>query len=67
VLFRREGAPSLTVGGRATAGLPSFRVGRTVTAGSDGRWSTSFAPAVAHAWFARSDGNASPLRRTAVR
>jgi predicted secreted protein len=67
VLFRREGAPSLGVGGRRARALPTFRVGRTVTAGPDGRWSTAFAPGTAHAWFARSDGNTSPVRRTAVR
>jgi hypothetical protein len=66
VLFRREG-PSTTVGGRRDRDLPTFRVGRTVTAGLDGRWTTSFAPTTPHAWYARSDGNASPVRRTAVR
>jgi hypothetical protein len=67
VLFRRDGAPSLAVGGRRDRGLPTFRLGRTVTAGMDGRWSTSFAPSVQHAWYAWSDGNASPVRITAVR
>jgi hypothetical protein len=67
VLFRRDGAPALSVGGRRNRDLPTFRVGRTVTAGADGRWATSFAPTVQHAWYARSDGNASPVRATAVR
>jgi hypothetical protein len=67
VLFRRDGAPSLAVGGRRDRDLPTFRVGRTTTAGADGRWTTSFAPSVQHAWYARSDGNASPVRTTAVR
>ncbi len=67
VLFRRDSGPSLTVGGRRDRDLPTFRVGRTVTAGSDGRWTTSFAPTSPHSWYARSDGNASPVRATAVR
>lgn len=67
VLFRRDGVPSLMVGGRHDRDLPTFRVGRTVTAGVDGRWATSFAPTAPHAWYARSDGNASPVRTTAVR
>ena len=67
VLFRRDGAPSQTVGGRRMRKLPTFRVGRVVTAGLDGRWSTTFAPTVQHSWYARSDGNVSPVRVTAVR
>ncbi|MCW2681775.1 MAG: repeat protein [Frankiales bacterium] len=67
VLFRRDGQPSLTVGGRRARDLPTFRVGRTVTAGTDGRWSTSFAPTAPHSWYVRSDGNASAVRRTSVR
>ena len=67
VLFRRDGEPSLTVGGRRDRDLPTFRVGRTVTANADGRWVTSFAPTSAHAWYARSDGNASVVRSTSVR
>ncbi|MEX2289334.1 MAG: peptidoglycan recognition protein [Mycobacteriales bacterium] len=67
VLFRRDGAPSLLVGGRRARDLPTFRVGRVVTAGSDGRWTVSFAPVTAHSWYARSDGNATPVRTTAVR
>lgn len=67
VLFRRDGAPSLAVGGRRDRDLPTFRVGRTVTAGPDGRWTTAFTPTSQHAWYARSDGNASPVRSTAVR
>ena len=66
VLFRRDGV-ALTVGGRRDRDLPTFRVGRTVTAGPDGRWSTAFAPSVPHDWYARSDGNASAVRSTAVR
>ena len=38
-----------------------------LTAGADGRWSTSFAPTVQHHWYARSDGNATPVRATTVR
>lgn len=67
VLLRRDGAPSQSVGGRRSRDLPTFRVGRTLTAGADGRWSTTFAPTVQHSWYARSDGNVSPIRRTAVR
>ena len=67
VLFRRDGAPSLTVGGRRSRDLPTFRVGRVLTAGVDGRWTTSFTPTVQHSWYARSDGNASTIRTTAVR
>ena len=67
VLFRRDGAPSLAVGGRRDRDLPTFRVGRTVTAGPDGRWATSFAPVVQHRWYARSDGNVTPVRTTTVR
>ena len=67
VLFRRDGGRSLAVGGRRDRDLPTFRVGRTVTAGPDGRWTTSFVPSAPHSWYARSDGNASPVRRTAVR
>jgi hypothetical protein len=67
VLFRRDSGPSLTVGGRRARSLPTFRVGRVLTAGPDGAWSTSFAPAVQHSWYARSDGNATPVRTTSVR
>ena len=67
VLFRRDGAPSLLVGGRRDRDLPTFRVGRVVTAGADGRWTATFAPATRHVWYARSDGNASARRTTEVR
>lgn len=66
VLFRRANAPSLTIGGRRDRDLPTFRVGRVLTAGADGRWSTSFAPTVQHHWYARSDGNATAIRQTLV-
>ena len=66
VLFRRSDAPSLTVGGRRDRDLPTFRVGRVLTAAPDGRWSTSFAPSVEHHWYARSDGNRTAVRRTLV-
>jgi hypothetical protein len=67
VLFRRANAPSLTVGGRRDRDLPTYRVGRVLTAGLDGRWSTTFAPVVQHQWYARSDGNSTTARATAVR
>ncbi len=67
VLLRRDGAPTLMVGGRRDRDLPTFRVGRTVTAGPDGRWATSFPASSTYAWYARSDGNVSAVRTTSVR
>ena len=67
VLFRRDGSPSIAVGGRRPRDLPTFRLGRVVTAGPDGRWSVRFTPTAKHSWFARSDGNATQVRTTAVR
>jgi hypothetical protein len=67
LLFRRDSGRSLMVGGRRGRDLPTFRVGRTVTADADGRWSTSFTPSGTSSWYARSDGNISPVQTTAVR
>ena len=67
VLFRRDGDPTIAVGGRRSRPqLPNFRVGRRVTAGSDGRWSTTFVPTSRYSWYARSDGNASGVRTLAI-
>ena len=62
VLFRREDAPGFGVAGRT---LPLHRVGRRLSADAGGRWRTTFVLRGRHSWFARSDGNASPVRGTA--
>ena len=65
VLFRREDAPSFGIAARRSRPLPLFRLGRTLAADASGRWSTTFVMSGKYSWFARSDGNASPVRSTA--
>ena len=60
VWFRNDGE---TVRGAVRA-LPVFRLGRTLTATSTGRWSTSFLLPTAQTWFAVADGNPTARRRT---
>jgi hypothetical protein len=67
VLFRRDGQPTFGVGTRRPREVLSFRVGRVITAEADGRWSTTFRPTAQHSWYARSDGNTTAVRTTAVR
>ncbi len=66
VLFRR---PERTFGmaGRRGRSLPLYAVGRVVTAGQDGRWTTTFTADRTSRWYARSDGNVTRLGTTAVR
>ena len=66
VLFRR---PERTFGmaGRRGRSLPLYAVGQVVTAGQDGRWTTTFTADRTTRWYARSDGNATRLGTTAVR
>ena len=66
VLFRRD-APSAQIASRQARALPLFRLGRTLVADASGRWSTSFALAGRHSWYARADGTTSPTRTTAPR
>ena len=65
VFFRREGRPSFGVAGRTTS-RPTFRLGRTVVADAEGRYSTTFVAAAGQSWFARSDGNVTPTSTTVV-
>jgi len=66
VLFS-PGAPSVAVAGRRPRAVTPYSVGRVATAGSDGRWSTTWTPRTTSRWYARADGNASPMQSTAVR
>jgi len=66
-LLVSRGTPSVAVGGRKPREVTPYTVGRTVTAGPDGSWSTSWTPGATSRWYAWSDGNASPLQSTSVR
>ena len=66
-LLVSRGTPSVAVAGRRPRAVTPYAVGRTVTAGPDGTWSASWTPAASTRWYARSDGNASPLQSTSVR
>jgi hypothetical protein len=66
-LLVSPGTPSVAVAGRRPRAVTPYAVGRTVTAGPDGSWSASWTPTASTRWYARSDGNASPLQSTSVR
>ena len=66
LLLRQEGTPRFGVAGRTPRDLPIFRVGRTVKADATGRWRTAVPVRGRVSWFARADGLASPVRRTAA-
>ena len=59
--------PSVALAGRRPREVTPYAVGRVLTAGPDGRWSTSWTPGATSRWYARSDGNSSPLQSTSVR
>ncbi len=65
MLFRRPDR-AFGVLGRRGRTMPLYSVGRTVTAGPDGRWETSFPATRTTRWFARSDGNATRKGTTSV-
>jgi hypothetical protein len=66
-LLFSPGTPSVAVGGRRPRAVTPYSVGRVLTAGSDGRWTASWTPAGVSQWYARADGNSSPLQSTAPR
>ena len=61
-----RGARSLAVAGRRPRAVTPYAVGRVVVAGPDGRWTATWTPAASSHWYARSDGNTSPLQSTSV-
>jgi hypothetical protein len=66
-LLFSPGTPSVAVAGRRPRDVTPYALGRVVTAGPDGRWSTSWTPGGSARWYARSDGNTSPQQSSAVR
>jgi hypothetical protein len=63
---REEEGPRSVVAGRTARLLPVFRLGRTVTADATGRWRAAVPVAGRLSWYATADGQATPVRATAV-